>query len=345
MKKVVLIILMIIVVVGGYFGYGYYKLYSYGNEMNVIASGESKLMVEKDISFDQLGTFLKNNGIINSEESFNAVLEYKGLKSEILKPGLLKISSDWNNKTLINQIHLARNKGEVEATFNNVRLKEDLAGKICKYVKADSAAFLALLNDEEFCARYGFNQSTIMTMFLPDTYELKYETSEEELFQRMAKEYKSFWNEERIQKAKELGLSQSQISILASIVQAEQSRNHPEQATIAGLYINRINRNMLLQSDPTLIFALKDFSIKRVLNVHKEVESPYNTYKYTGLPPGPINLPEKYTLEHVLNAAKHDYIYMCAKPEAGGTHNFAKSYNQHLKYAREYQKWISSQGY
>jgi len=159
------------------------------------------------------------------------------------------------------------------------------------------------------------------------------------LFDRMAQEYKKFWTESNLAKAKSLGLSQSEISILASLVQAEQSRKIDEQPIIAGLYLNRLNRGMRLESDPTLVFAHGDFTITWVKNEHKEINSPYNTYLNDGLPPGPINLPEKSAITSVLNPASHDYVFMCAKPETGGYHNFAKTYNQHLVYARQYQKW------
>ena len=164
--------------------------------------------------------------------------------------------------------------------------------------------------------------------------------SEEELLTRMAKEYKSFWNGERVAKAKQIGLSQSEVSTLASIVYSE-TKKADEAPKVAGVYVNRIKKGMLLQADPTLVFALGDFTIKRVLNVHKEIESLYNTYKYTGLPPGPICIPSINAIDAVLNAQKHDYIFMCAKEDFSGYHNFAKDYSQHLINARKYQKMLN----
>jgi len=254
-------------------------------------------------------------------------------------PGIQTIDKSWNNKTLVNQLYLARNIGEVEITFNNVRLKEELAERMSQYISASKEEILVLISDAEFCGKYGFNTESIMTLFLPDTYRIKYQTTAEELIARMAEEYKKFWTDENKAKAGAIGLSQSEVSILASIVQAEQSQKRDEQPKIAGLYINRLNKGMRLESDPTLVFANGDFSITWVLDKHKEIDSPYNTYKYAGLPPGPINLPEKTALKNVLNADDNDYIFMCAKPKTGGYHNFSKTYKQHLVYAREYQKW------
>ncbi|MEM9025071.1 MAG: endolytic transglycosylase MltG, partial [Bacteroidota bacterium] len=160
-------------------------------------------------------------------------------------------------------------------------------------------------------------------------------------FQRMAREFKAFWTDERKAKARKAGLSQSQVATLASIVQAEQSNHRDERPRVAGLYVNRLHKGMRLQADPTVIYALQDFSIRRVLNVHKDVDSPYNTYRHAGLPPGPINLPEIASLDAVLNHEQHNYLYMCAKPDFSGYHNFAKTYEQHLVNARKFQRELN----
>ena len=323
-----------------YVSYPYYTLYRAGQKMNVRSESEQvKIFIEKEILFQNLGDYMEESGWIVDAGSFNRVVEHKELNKEIMLPGIQIIQKDWDNKTLINQLFLARNKGEVEITVNNVRLKEELAEKLGAYVIASKEELLALLSSEDYCNKFGFTTETIMTMFLPDTYRVKYKTTAEELVERMSKEYKKFWTDSNRAKASRLGLTQSQVSILASIVQAEQSRKLDEQPDIARLYLNRIKIGKRLESDPTLVFAHGDFSITWVKDIHKEIDSPYNTYKHTGLPPGPINLPEKSAILSVLNPAKNDYIYMCAKPETGGYHNFSKSYQQHLVYAREYQKW------
>ena len=174
-------------------------------------------------------------------------------------------------------------------------------------------------------------------MFIPNTYEMYWNTSAQEFVERMAKEYKAFWNDERKAKARKLGLSQSEVTILASIVQAEQNVKTDEQPVVAGLYLNRLKRNMQLQCDATLKFANKAYDVQRVLDFDKKIDSKYNTYKYTGLPPGPINLPEINAIDAVLNAKEHNYLYMCAKEDFSGYHNFTSSYNQHLRNAKKYQ--------
>jgi UPF0755 protein len=179
-------------------------------------------------------------------------------------------------------------------------------------------------------------------MFIPNTYEFYWNTSAEEFVERMAREYKRFWTEERKQKAGVIGLSQSEISTLASIVQSEQAAHVDERSVVAGLYLNRIRMGMRLESDPTLIHAIGDYTIKRVLNVHKQVDSPYNTYKNAGLPPGPILLPETTSIDAVLNADQHNYIFMCAKDDFSGYHNFAVTYRDHVNNAKRYQKALNA---
>jgi UPF0755 protein len=173
-------------------------------------------------------------------------------------------------------------------------------------------------------------------MFIPNTYEVYYNVAPEALVQRMHREYELFWTEERKAKAKEVGLTEIEVSILASIVQAETIKN-AEAPIIAGLYLNRLRKGIALQADPTLVFAVGDFSLKRVLNEHKEIDSPYNTYKYPGLPPGPVNMPSIRSIDAVLNYTKSDYYYMCAKEDFSGNHNFTNDYDQHMRNAARYQ--------
>jgi UPF0755 protein len=177
-------------------------------------------------------------------------------------------------------------------------------------------------------------------MFLPNTYEVYFNVSAEDLIDRMHEEYEKFWNEERKQKADSIGLTTIEISILASIVQAEAVKRE-EAPVIAGLYINRLKKDIPLQADPTLVFAVGDFTLKRVLNEHKEIDSPYNTYRNRGLPPGPVNMPEVFALEAVLNYTRSNYIYMCAKEDFSGNHNFTNSYRQHLNNAVKYQRALT----
>jgi UPF0755 protein len=185
--------------------------------------------------------------------------------------------------------------------------------------------------------RHGFNKENILTMFIPNTYEVYYQTSPADLIERMYEEYEKFWSSDRRSKAEKLGFTPIEVSILASITQAE-SVKKDEAPIIAGLYINRLKKGMPLQADPTLVFAVGDFTLKRVLNEHKEIDSPYNTYMYPGLPPGPVNMPEIRSLDAVLNYTPSDYLYMCAKEDFSGRHNFTGDYRQHTNNAIKYQR-------
>ena len=194
----------------------------------------------------------------------------------------------------------------------------------------------------KFCSEntFGFNEHNVISMFIPNTYEIYYNTSPERLIEKMHEEYVKFWNEDRLKKAKDAGFTPFEVATLASIVQAESVRAD-EAPIIAGLYINRLKKGIALQADPTLVFAVGDFSLKRVLNEHKEINSPFNTYKFPGLPPGPISMPEIRSIDAVLNYTKSDYYYMCAKEDFSGRHNFTNSYEEHMGNAARYQKALT----
>ncbi|MDJ1468540.1 endolytic transglycosylase MltG [Cytophagaceae bacterium DM2B3-1] len=280
---------------------------------------------------------LKQRKIIQDELSFSflaKLLKYQ----ERVKAGRYRIRKNMGNLAAIRMLR-AGLQDPVKVTFNNIRLKEELPGKICKNLEADSVAFAALISDPKFVSKWGFDTVSITTMFLPNTYQFYWNTSAEEVLERLHKEYKKFWTDERKAKAKAIGFSPVQVTVLASIIEAETNKNDEKQR-MAGTYINRLTAeetNRRLQADPTLKFALKDFGIKRILNVHKDVESPYNTYKYPGLPPGPINLPSIPSIDAVLNYEKNNYLYFCAKEDFSGHHNFAVTYKDHLANARLYQ--------
>jgi UPF0755 protein len=195
---------------------------------------------------------------------------------------------------------------------------------------------MQLMNNDSLARQYGFNTENFYSMFIPNTYEIWWNTSAEKFFERMHTEYSKFWTEERLNKAKAINLSPNEVSILASIVKGEAMHND-EMPKIAGLYLNRLERGILLQADPTVIFAAQDFTIRRVLNKHLAIPSPYNTYLNKGLPPGPITLPSIASIDAVLNFQKHEYIYMCAKDDFSGYHNFAKTMTEHLINARKFQ--------
>jgi UPF0755 protein len=232
---------------------------------------------------------LYNDKVINDALSFGFVAKILGYQDAV-KPGLYKVDAKMNNLQLVRMLRSGAQL-PVKVTFNNVRTKTDLAEKITANLEVTEEQFLEMIQDSVFIRKFDFEEETIMSMFIPNTYEFWWNTSAEELFDRMHKEYQRFWTEERKQKAQALGLSQKEVSTLASIVQAE-SQKADERPRIAGVYLNRLRIGMPLQADPTLVFAAGDFSIKRLTAVHMAIDSPYNTYKYAGLPPGPINLPD-----------------------------------------------------
>lgn len=323
-------------------GWKYYRMIY---QPNVTLKGKETtyLYVPTGARLQQVVNLLYEQNYIINRNSFEWVARKMSYEGNNVVPGKYLLKENMNNRQLIKTLRQGRGSLEVEVTYSNARTPAELAGYLARNIEADSLDFIALLTDEEIASRYGFSRQAFLTMFIPNTYKLYWNTSAEDLLERMAAEYKKFWTEERKAQAHELGLSQSEVATLASIVQSETHRVK-EMPTVAGVYLNRIRKGMLLQADPTVVYAVGDFTINRVLNVHKEVDSPYNTYKYPGLPPGPICLPMQIALEAVLRAEKHDYLYFCAKEDFSGYHNFAKTYNQHLQNARRYQQALNNRG-
>lgn len=247
--------------------------------------------------------------------------------------------------TAIDLLRNLRNKHQVPVrlTIPNVRTMNHLSAKLAKVLCPDSAAFAQCFHDDSICQKYNCTVATLPALFLPNTYEVYWDITPEQLLKRMQKESEAFWTTERLQLAKEQGFTTNEIITLASIVDQE-TANNAEKPAIAGMYINRLRANMLLQADPTVKFALQEFGLRRILHDHLKIDSPYNTYRYKGLPPGPIALPALSSIEAVLHAEKHDYLFMCAKEDFSGTHNFARTYQEHLANARKYTKALDQRG-
>lgn len=225
----------------------------------------------------------------------------------------------------------------VRIAFNNIRMKEQWAGRVAERLLCDSAQLLAAMTDTAFLREAGMDEANIIGVLLPDTYEVYWNTSAADLMQRMLREYRRYWNEWRVARAEGLGLTPQEVTILASIAE-EETLDRSERGKVAMLYWNRLQMMMPLQADPTVKYALGDFGLKRILNAHLEVESPYNTYRHEGLPPGPIRMVEKATIDTFLHAHIHPYLYMCAKPDFSGRHNFATTYGEHLRNAEAYHR-------
>ena len=231
----------------------------------------------------------------------------------------------------------------VKLTVQSVRTKERLAEDLGKRLMLDQQVLLDALNDSALCSSCGCDTSTIMSLFIPNTYEIYWDVNVKKFFAKMKKESDRFWEGERMQKAKALNLTPVQVITLASIVD-EETANNAEKPMIAGMYYNRYCQNMPLQADPTVKFALKKFELRRIYNNMLSVDSPYNTYRNVGLPPGPIRIPSVAGIDAVLNLVHHDYLYMCAKEDFSGTHNFAKTYAEHLQNARKYSEALNKRG-
>ena len=282
---------------------------------------------------------------VEDMDRFDAVANKKKYPNNV-KPGKFLFKKGMNSNDLINALRL---NIEVKLSFNNQERLEDFAGRIGSEIEADSVSLLKAIKDPSFLKENNFNEENILTMFIPNTYELYWNTTATKFRDKMIKEYRIFWNDDRIAKAKTQGLTPIEATILASIVHKE-SVKKDERPRIAGVYLNRLQKGILLQADPTVIYAVKkqsnDFNqiIKRVLNKDLQVNSPYNTYAVSGLPPGPIAMPDITAIEAVLNPEKHNYIYFCASVERFGYHEFAITQAQHQQNAEKYYNWINSQG-
>ena len=322
------------------FSYYIYQV-MYTHNVLVDAEGPAYLKIPKGATFENVSDSLFQNQWVNDMVSFSFLAKLMDYQ-ESVRPGRYEISPNMTNRELVRLLRSGR-QSPINITFNNIRTKEDLAEKITRSLEIQEGDIFALLTDSAYIDKFGFNDETIMGMFIPNTYEVYWNISAVELFDRMHTEYQRFWNDSRKAKAEALGMDPAEVSALASIVQAETVKPD-ERPKVAGVYINRLQINMPLQADPTLVFALGDFSIKRVLNVHKEIDSPYNTYKNRGLPPGPINLPEISAIDAVLDYQSHNYLYFCAKDDFSGYHAFATNLRDHLNNARRYSNALNAAG-
>lgn len=329
-KKIALTIVVLAVLIGGYFALNVYKLYFAPN----VTENQKFLYIKTNSSYDDLVNNLKAKDILKSTSSFASAAGKMNLPTNV-KPGRYRLTKGMTNRTLINMIK-AGNQEPVKLKFQNIRKKENFAAYLASNLEADSLSFISLLDSTAFISKYGFNQDNVYTMFIPNTYEMYWNVSPVDFFERMHKEYDKFWTAERKQKAASLNLSTAQVYTLASIVDAE-ALYDKEMPIIAGLYLNRLNKGILLQADPTVIFANNDFTVKRVTNKLLQVQSLYNTYKYAGLPPGPIMMPSINAIDAVLNYNKNNYIYMCAKEDFSGYHNFAETKAEHEINAKKYR--------
>ena len=340
LKKIMWIIALILLVVVAVLGSVIYKkIYS----PNVMTSKKSPqfILIPTGSTFEDVVKILDDQKLLIDEKSFRWTAGQMNYVTKV-RPGRYQLTPKMNNKSLISLLRSGK-QVPVMVVFNNIRTKEDLADRVASQIEARSASILNLLNDHDYTQKMGFTPENILSMFLPDTYEFYWNTSADQFIKKMKREYDKFWNAERIAKAKAIPLTQVQVSTLASIVQLETNKED-EKPVVAGVYLNRYKKDWKLEADPTLVYALGDFTINRVLSIYKEIDSPYNTYMYKGLPPGPICLPTTSSINAVLNYTHHEYMYFCARDDFSGYHSFASSYDKHLLNARRFQKALDRRG-
>jgi UPF0755 protein len=333
MKKFWIALVVIIVLSLAGTGIFYYLRFFGPN----VTDKQEYLYIKTGSTLDDVFKTINQQGIVRDTTSF--LQSAQSMKFVKVKPGKYRLKNGMSNRNFINMLK-SGNQEPVTLAFHNIRLKNQFAGFVSKKIEADSVSILRLLDSAKFAEQHGFTADNIYTVFIPNSYQLYWNTSAEKLFARMYANYQKFWTPERKQKAEALKLTPQEVSVLASIVDAE-ALHDDEMPTIAGLYLNRLNKGMKLQSDPTVIFAVNDYTIKRVLNRDLLTNSPYNTYMYKGLPPGPIMMPSVNAINSVLDYKKTDYLYMCAKADFSGNHAFATNEADHKVNAKAFQQALN----
>ena len=313
-----------------------YRVYNDLFERNVEKS--LMLYIPTGASFEQVVDSLKRHAYLRDISSFQWVAKQKHYLQNI-RPGAYKLTEGLNNNKVVDLLKSGV-QTPVKVTFNNIRFREELSAKLANYLEPDSAAFLKALSSDKVAADYGLTRESFPMLIIPNTYEFYWNTTPEKFIERMKTEYDHFWTDERKKKASDLALTPLQVVTIASILQEETNKND-EKSRMAGVYINRVKKGWLLQADPTIKYAMGNFQIKRVLKEYLSVASPYNTYINAGLPPGPINFPDIVSVDAVLNAEHHNYMYFCAKEDFSGYHNFAVTLSEHNRNAARYQSALN----
>lgn len=328
MKRIVGILLLVFLIGGLYVGWQVL-----GPQVN--NPEKEFLYVPTGARYTQLKDSLLNNGFIESAFWFEKVANYAKLPKNI-KPGKYLIKDGESIYHLVRKLRIG-NQEPVDLVINKVRTKEDLAARIAQSLELDSLQAIQFLNDPKALKQYNVDTQTVLTVVLPNTYRYFWTADMQDIFDKLYKNHQKFWDEERRAKAARLQLTPKEVYIMASIVE-EETNKQSDKGKIASVYINRLQRGMPLQADPTVKYALGNFGLTRLLHKHLEVASPYNTYRNPGLPPGPICTPSRKTIEAVLNAPETDYLYFVAKPDFSGYSNFAVNYREHQDYARAYRQ-------
>jgi UPF0755 protein len=294
-------------------------------------------------TFEEVVRILKKGGFVKDEVNFRWLAEQMKYRKDKMRSGRFKIEPGWTNRQLIQHLRNGE-QAPVKVVLNNERLLEEVAGKVGRFIEADSLKLLNTFRDKNFLREIGYTEETLLTAFIPNTYEMYWNSDAKTFVQKMLKEHAAFWDKNnRRAKAQAQGLTEKEAYILASIVERE-TNAVSEKPTIAGVYLNRLRIDMKLQADPTSVFATRDFTTRRVTEYHTSFDSPYNTYVYKGLPPGPISMASIPSIDAVLNPEKHNYLYFCAKPDESGTHAFAETFAAHKVNADRFQAYVRTRG-
>ena len=328
---------ILLLLIGGVIaGYLYLKIFSDNVE---IPDSTAFIQIPTGTNLSELTDILEDKGLVKDLNSFQFVS--KLMKFKTVKPGRYQLKDGWNNRELVSILRSGR-QTPINVTINNFRTLPDLCGFFGSKFEQDSISFLKFLQSTLTEKKNTYTKENQLTLFLPNSYEFYWNTSPQKLLERFTKEHDKFYNSKRQKLLKKLNMTKEEVYTLASIVQKETLVN-AEKPRVAGVYINRLNRGQLLQADPTVVFANGDFTIRRVLNKHLAKDSPYNTYKYEGLPPGPICMPDVSSIDAVLNYEKHKYLYFCASTDNSGRHQFAKTLKEHNRNANRYRAYLNKQ--
>jgi UPF0755 protein len=342
LRSIISIVLVVIVVAASVYGYMIFRKIFDSNTS--FSDRQTYVYIPTNATYPEAEKIISE--YVNDIEKFRMSAEKMSYPQNV-RPGRFLLKSGMNNFDIIKALRV---NVPVKVTFNNQERIEDFAARISQQIEPDSLTILQVITEQDFLSSIEISQDAALTMFIPNTYEFYWNTTASQFREKMLNEYRRFWNEERLLKAAALNMTPEQVSILASIVQKETVKVD-ERPKVAGAYLNRLRIGMPLQADPTAVYAYKkntnNFNqvIKRVMNFHTQIESPYNTYMVAGLPPGPIAMPDISSIDAVLNYEKHDFIYFCASVERFGYHEFAKTLTQHNINAAKYQRWLNKQGY
>lgn len=329
-----LFVLSFIMAIAG-LAFAYYVLVN----PNITSTKKISIKIPTGSNYHSVLQILRDKKVLKNDFTFDLISRWKHYPTNV-KSGYYTFNAGMNNRQIINILRLGW-QTPVTLVIYNIRTKEEFAGLVGRTLELDSQTVIDQLNSKKFCAEYKSDTAKILSRFIVDNYEFYWNIPSAQFFNKLYGAYERFWNAERQVKASALHLSETEVTTLASITEKEVIRDK-ELPTVAGVYLNRLKIGMPLQADPTLVFALRDFDAKRVTSFHKNFDTPYNTYKYAGLPPGPICMPRKKSIDAVLNYEVHDYLYFCANPELNGYSIFSKSYEDQMRVAAKYRKKLDA---